>query len=508
MSNVYTSISNYYISSLTKRVNFIDLFRSIVIRKEIFNQIGLLRSILSSYLKRYNKGRDIIKLWDIGMISRYALPWHFVKHYLPNDCKEINRYIRYQAINKYAAHPNATVDTLQHLIEWSPDVYFVGDYLDKTAIHGKVDILKMIHQRYPNTFIHSNLSVEGAANNKNGHLSIIQLLHSIDNQGIPIFTTEVMDNAAKVGNLSLVQWLHQNRSEGSTERAINYASENGHFECVKFLVENTKEEGTEEAIDMAASNGHYDIVQYLHQHDYLCTTKAMDGSAENGHVNIIKYLTENRTEGCENALNLASKNGHFNCVTLFPQYLCQNIKQNEECIQDALVIASENGHRSVVEYLCDYQTGDGSDEFKLLKESHLSIIQTCTTKEMDNASLKGDLDLLKLLYSQGGVYSNEIAELAAINGHLNVLIWIDNTINDTKLFTQKVMDVGATSNINVVKWLHQNQTHQSFSRDSIEYACSSGLLDIVQYLIENTTTKSTTVGCIRNAIFEAGRQVI
>ncbi|EGG16780.1 hypothetical protein DFA_07758 [Cavenderia fasciculata] len=511
------------------------IFKIFTLRRKICNYINDISTAEQQREKEkiYIKGRDIIKLWDIRMLSKYALPWHFVKHYLPNDCKEINEYIRYQAINKYAAHPNATVDTLQHLIEWSPDVYFVGDYLDKTAINGKIDILKMIHQRYPNTILHTSKSVEIAA--WNSHLSVIQLLHSIDNQGIPIFTTHVMDNAAKVGNLSIIQWLHQNRSEGCSEKGIDWASENGHFECVKYLVENTNQEGTEDAMDMAASNGHYDIVCYLHQQGYMCTTNAMDGAAKNGHLIVLKFLQENRNEGYSfNAHYLASKNGHLSCVMYLDhhggedyfsfQVACENghilvveyLHRNKyrKWSFRTLKQATKNGHLSTVQYLVLYNKKNEFNEslidiaaefghLKVIEFLHTHEIFKCSTKAMDKAAAGGHLDVLQFLYfNRTEGYSNEIAELAAINGHLDVLIWIHNTLvnnNELHLFTQRVMDLGVRSNnINVVKWLHKNQTHYSFSRDIIDDACTMGQLDIVQYLFENTT-----IGCSGNAIIQA-----
>ncbi|EGG16761.1 hypothetical protein DFA_07739 [Cavenderia fasciculata] len=365
---------------------FICIYRQTVLRRHIFhfiNEISAQRNINALEGQKYLKGKDIIQLRDIRMISKYALPWHFVKHYLPDDRKKIGRYVRWQAINKYASHPNATVETLQHLIEWSPHVDFVGDYLDKTAINGNLDILKMIHQRYPNTIIHTKKSVEGAA--KNGHLSVIQFLDSIDKQVQPlIFTTQVMDNAASGGHKSLVEWLHQNRNEGGTERAIKLASENGHFDCVKYLVENMSiKKGTEEAMNMAALNGHYDIVVYLHQHSYICTTRAIDGAAAKGHLNIIKFLQENRTEGCSRgAMNISSANGHLDCVRFLHNH------RSEGCTTDAMDEASANGHLSVVEYL-HHNRSEGCTKYALdsaAKSNHLSIVKFLVKNRTEGCS--------------------------------------------------------------------------------------------------------------------------
>jgi hypothetical protein len=38
-----------------------------------------------------------------------------------------------------------------------------------------------------------------------------------------------MNSAAENGHLEVVQWLHENRSEGCTEDAMDFAARNGHF---------------------------------------------------------------------------------------------------------------------------------------------------------------------------------------------------------------------------------------------------------------------------------------
>lgn len=44
-----------------------------------------------------------------------------------------------------------------------------------------------------------------------------------------------MDEAAANGYLNVVQWLHANRTEGCTTKAIQYAARNGHLEVVRWL---------------------------------------------------------------------------------------------------------------------------------------------------------------------------------------------------------------------------------------------------------------------------------
>jgi hypothetical protein len=41
--------------------------------------------------------------------------------------------------------------------------------------------------------------------------------------------------ACETGNILLVEFLHNNRTEGCTANAMDYASANGHLEIVEFL---------------------------------------------------------------------------------------------------------------------------------------------------------------------------------------------------------------------------------------------------------------------------------
>lgn len=66
--------------------------------------------------------------------------------------------------------------------------------------------------------------IEKAALNK--HFELIQSLHS---KGIEC-STAAMDNAAQSNRLDIVQWLHQNRSEGCTTAAMDVAAGHGYLE--------------------------------------------------------------------------------------------------------------------------------------------------------------------------------------------------------------------------------------------------------------------------------------
>ncbi|MHB1952776.1 MAG: ankyrin repeat domain-containing protein, partial [Sulfobacillus sp.] len=99
------------------------------------------------------------------------------------------------------------------------------------------------------------------------------------------YTRYTMDYAAAYGHLPIVEFLHQNRTEGCTKDAMDRAAANGHLPIVKFLHQNRSEGCTKDAMDCAAANGHLPIVEFLHQNRTEgCTKDAMDRTAANGHL--------------------------------------------------------------------------------------------------------------------------------------------------------------------------------------------------------------------------------
>ena len=113
------------------------------------------------------------------------------------------------------------------------------------------------------------------------------------------FSTDSMDLLVISGNLDIIRWFHQNRTEGCSFKAMDYAAKEGHIEIVKWLHENRTEGCSSNAMDFAAENGHLNIVKWLHNNRTEgCTTNAIDYAAKNGHIEIVKWFYENRDEGC------------------------------------------------------------------------------------------------------------------------------------------------------------------------------------------------------------------
>lgn len=112
-------------------------------------------------------------------------------------------------------------------------------------------------------------------------------------------STSVMDSAAFAGNLEVIQWLHEHRSEGCTTHAMDSAAACGHLDIVKWLHYNRSEGCSTAAMDTAAAGGHLRVLQWLDANRKEgCSTVAMDFAIFNGHLHVVQYLNEHRAERC------------------------------------------------------------------------------------------------------------------------------------------------------------------------------------------------------------------
>lgn len=68
------------------------------------------------------------------------------------------------------------------------------------------------------------------------------------------------------GHLHIIRWLHENRNEGCTARAIDEATSHGHLEIVQWLLANRTEGCSDYAQAGAYYSGHLSIFQWLHNH--------------------------------------------------------------------------------------------------------------------------------------------------------------------------------------------------------------------------------------------------
>ncbi|KAF4028311.1 Ankyrin repeats (3 copies) [Phytophthora infestans] len=217
--------------------------------------------------------------------------------------------------------------------------------------------LEYLGARYPNWDNGDDIAEHATIHD---YIHVLQWIGECFSERTSWMTAEggsLMDIAAELGHLSILQWLHVNRSEGCTTEAMDNAAAVGNLEIVKWLHLNRGEGCTKQAMNDAAANGHLAVVEWLHEHrGEGCDKSAVSNAAAKGHLAVVRFLLENRREGSTgDAMCQAAASGHLEMV----QWLYVN--RGDSHVGAALRCAAEHGHATVVEWLywivCDERRG-------------------------------------------------------------------------------------------------------------------------------------------------------
>ncbi|KAL3674861.1 hypothetical protein V7S43_000787 [Phytophthora oleae] len=223
-----------------------------------------------------------------------------------------------------------------------------------------------------------------------GHVHVLKWIKEHEDQSVKVlwsaYNFNPMDEAAKGGHLTVVQWLHENLRDCYSGRAMSWAASNGHLEVMKWLLSNRQDLCVNYAMDFAAANGHLNVVKWLHNNCREgCTTWAMDGAATNGHLEVVHWLNSTRKEGCTKAaIDGAAANGHIDVV----QFILQVVRPIDEMqwIGWAFTAAVEHGQVEVA---------------KWVKTSHLEALSdSAITLALSSATDKGHQEMMRWLSSQ------------------------------------------------------------------------------------------------------------
>lgn len=268
-------------------------------------------------------------------------------------------------------------------------------WMDKALEAGDLRTVKWVHENLP-----SDICSAGAGNNaaRDGNLDIVEWLIANRAQG---FSSAAMDRAAAGGHLKIVQRLHEHRTEGCTLAAMDLAAGIGHLDVVQWLHVNREEGCTTKAMDDAAGGGHLETVQWLHTNRAEgCTTTAMDQAAAQGHLDVVQWLHANRQEGCTTkAMDKAAKNGHLHVVKWLHEH------RTEGCTTQAMDRAAKNDRLLVVEWLhehraegCTTDAMDNTESVRMLQWLYDHRREGCTARATEMAVQLGTFE--KLLFLQ------------------------------------------------------------------------------------------------------------
>ncbi|EGG22237.1 hypothetical protein DFA_04355 [Cavenderia fasciculata] len=523
-----------------------DVLRSPYIRSLIFNHVGQIAKV--EYRTTSTKGRDIIQLPHLEMITKYAMPWNFLCHYLPSVDKVLPLR-RADVISRYCCHPNATLDTLKHLLEWSVD-YEPNKQPDINTMveNGNIEVLEYIINRYPNiTKNQPHISLGSllypleiprpttlmSIASRQGFIDIVKYLHERNESSL---------GAMDCNNFEIIKYLHDNVGAESSHKSINLTSTTkDSLDIVKFFHGQEKHQGVFHSgvMDNAASAGLLDVVEFLHfNRSEGATTEAIDQAAWFGHLEIVKFLHFNRTEGATTeAMDNASRNGHLEIVRFLHEH------RSEGATEDAMDYAALKGHIEVVKFLhfnrtegCTTQAFDYCMDFEIIKFLHQNRTDGATTIAMDMAAYNDDFETIKFLHenrSEG--CTTESLEKAVVSGNTEMIHYLVQVVkcectsvaiqtaikigrldilsflhdnypsNQYQIWSANDMDLAVRyGNLEIVQFLH-NHRQEGCTTEALDNACKYGFMDIVLFLYENRTegaTRKAISGAALNNHFE------
>lgn len=107
---------------------------------------------------------------------------------------------------------------------------------------------------------------------------------------------------------------------------------------------------------------------------------------------------------------------------------------------------------------------------------------------MDIVAQKGHLDVMMWLHENGVIWTKNTMALALRNGHLEVAKWLH--ANGVICTENTVASAVRNGNLEVVKWLHSrfvigHNDKKNFNRELFELAADEGHLMVVEWLFEN-----------------------
>ncbi|EGZ08378.1 ankyrin repeat-containing protein [Phytophthora sojae] len=235
------------------------------------------------------------------------------------------------------------VEVVQWLDRRFPDGRVPSNAVATAAKNGHLTVLQWLFDHHDHVYWGGDEMYCAVAHN---HLEVAKFLH--ERTAPPPDDMFLIDEAARHGDLEMMQWLHSERGDQLTYEGVMRAVDHGLLDAVKWM-RNTFPGSVvlkDVRMDNAAANGHLEMVKWLNDQHAWCTKQAMNRAAGNGHLEVVKFLHEKRSEGCTtDAMDLAAGNGYLEVV----KWLYAN--RNEGCTAVAMADSVANEHFEVASWL-------------------------------------------------------------------------------------------------------------------------------------------------------------
>ncbi|KAL2914247.1 hypothetical protein HK105_206191 [Polyrhizophydium stewartii] len=159
---------------------------------------------------------------------------------------------------------------------------------------GNIEMLRAICN--PAEFRRNDFGEHLPAAASDGRLETIKFVFEMP--GEATFLEETLTQAIVAGWVDVAHWLVTGPAKDVWSPQLVECVARSSLVIAKMLLQVRSDLPTSDIMDAAARIGNLDLVQHMHERGFSCTTAAMDGAAENSHGNVVRFLHDNRTEGC------------------------------------------------------------------------------------------------------------------------------------------------------------------------------------------------------------------
>ncbi|EGG25033.1 hypothetical protein DFA_03279 [Cavenderia fasciculata] len=398
---------------------------------------------------------EIIKYVEKMMVARghvSSLQYIF-SHPLKNDAMETLHYLAkkypegFNDQNVYIASSKG-LEPIKYIHERFKEksvpakYYDVPHLVDSASSKGQLDVVKYMLEECRTPPLRKFMDTAAIT----GNLDIVEYFHQSTTVGC---SKAAMDGAIKNGHLNVIQFLHNFTTEGGSPNIINIASQIGRLDIIKFMIENNRTEGFSGlAINWAIAQGRFDIAEYLNPHLPREKRATMSDAVVNAaHIGDVYWVDWAIREGYQlnpqDCMMAAIKNGHLGVV----QYLVnhQDFKLSDIHIHSAV---DDNG-ADILEFMidtCKYNF-DVTDQFFVLA--------------LDSAASKGHLNSIKFITTRYGPrWSANAVARSVYHAHMTTLVYLLEQKSDPSFLT-----------------------YHTFAQ-AIQNACNHGHLHAVMFLCE------------------------
>ncbi|EFA81847.1 hypothetical protein PPL_05079 [Heterostelium album PN500] len=397
---------------------------------------------------------------------------------------------------------------LERRIEIKSPQYFPNELLANASQCGRLDIVQFLLDRITEYLWDFNYALAQAP--FSGDLSVLKFFSDPKYARFYQPRTnygEVFNSAARSGNIAMIEWLVENRSQGLEKSNMLLAAISGkQLETIEYLLRNhhslfDKKSPEYLRVVTHEHNSSIETFKLFYDQGFACSDTVFRNATISGNLPLLKWLHSNTTYKCTDSMYLASDYNYFDIL----KWLNEN-RSGEGCSYNEMDVAATNGNLEIVRFLhqnrsegCSYNAFDGAAE-----NGHLHVVQWLyanRTNEgfsvgtIDQVAMKGHhqvVEWLELNTTQR--CSRDILEYVVEEGHLGMLIYCHerNGDNNHYRFSEDTMDVAISrGHLHMAKWLHANRTEGCTPAAFLNAIRSdTDRTDIIEWIFENRTEYS------------------